>query len=153
MEVLDNQAALRIVTLFSGAIKGMGFYPASHPSIRQPLLELDKIMAGALGKSPEISWGIIDGAMFFDEHLFINPSTAIADLTNRMMEKEIGRIVVAGLASTRPGVVSKVLGLKPGQAAGPQALLAAQRRLLALGIFEDVSVRPIPGQDSGRRGR
>jgi len=95
MEVLDNQAALRIVTLFSGAIKGMGFYPASHPSIRQPLLELDKIMANALGKSPEISWGIIDGAMFFEEHLFINPSTAIADLTNRMMEKEIGRIVVA----------------------------------------------------------
>ena len=36
--------------------------------------------------------------MFFEEHLFINPSTAIADLTNRMMEKDIGRIVVtAGL--------------------------------------------------------
>lgn len=63
----------------------------------------------------------------------------------------IGRIVVAGLARTRPGVVSKVLDLEPGDAAGPQALLAAQRRLLALGIFEDVSVRPIPGQDSGAR--
>ncbi|MFZ5788455.1 MAG: BamA/TamA family outer membrane protein [Acidobacteriota bacterium] len=63
----------------------------------------------------------------------------------------IGRIVVAGLARTRPGVVSKVLGLDPGQATGPQAMLAAQRRLLALGIFEDVSVRPIPGQDSGPR--
>jgi putative nucleotidyltransferase with HDIG domain len=98
MEVLDNQAALRVVTLFSGAVKGMGFYPASHPSIRQPLLELDKIMASALGKAPELSWGLLDGAMFFEEHLFINPSTAIADLTNRMMEKEIGRIIVhAGL--------------------------------------------------------
>jgi outer membrane protein assembly complex protein YaeT len=63
----------------------------------------------------------------------------------------IGRIVVAGLASTRPGVVTRVLGLEPGQAAGPQTLLAAQRRLLALGIFEDVSVRQIPGQDSGPR--
>ena len=98
MEVLDSQGALRMVTLFSGAIKGMGFYPASHPSIRQPLLELDKILASALGRAPEVSWGIIDGAMFFEEHLFINPSTAIADLTNRMVEKEIGRIVVsAGL--------------------------------------------------------
>lgn len=95
MEVLDNQAALRMVTLFSGAVKGMGFYPASHPAIRQPLLELDKILAFALSRAPEISWGILDGAMFFEEHLFISPSTAIADLTNRMMEKKIGRVIVA----------------------------------------------------------
>ncbi|MBL0225266.1 MAG: HD domain-containing protein [Geobacteraceae bacterium] len=98
MEALDNQGALRIVTLFSGAVKGMAFYPASHPSIRQPLLELDKILAQALGRVPEVSWGILDGAMFFEEHLFVNPSTAIADLTNRMLEKYIGRVVVtAGL--------------------------------------------------------
>jgi putative nucleotidyltransferase with HDIG domain len=32
--------------------------------------------------------------MFFEEHLFINPSTAILDMTNRMMEKDIGRIIV-----------------------------------------------------------
>jgi len=95
MEALDNNGALRVVTLFSGAVKGMAFYPASHPSIRQPMLELDKILSQALGRVPEVSWGIIDGAMFFDEHLFINPSTAIADLTNRMAEKEIGRVVVA----------------------------------------------------------
>ena len=95
MEALDNQGALRMVTLFSGAVKGMVFYPPSHPSIRQPMLELDKILAQALGRVPEVSWGLIDGAMFFEEHLFINPSTVIADLTNRMIEKEIGRIVVA----------------------------------------------------------
>lgn len=95
MEALDNRGALRMVTLFSGAVKGMAFYPASHPSIRQPMLELDKILAQALGRVPEVSWGIMDGAMFFEEHLFINPSTAVADLTNRMMEKDIGRIIVA----------------------------------------------------------
>ena len=50
MEALDNQGALRMVTLFSGAVKGMAFYPASHPAIRQPLLELDKILAQALGR-------------------------------------------------------------------------------------------------------
>lgn len=95
MEALDNKGALRVVTLFTGAVKGMAFYPASHPSIRQPMLELDKILAQALARVPEVSWGILDGAMFFEEHLFINPSTVIADMTNRMMEKEIGRIVVA----------------------------------------------------------
>ena len=98
MEVLDSQTALRLVTLFSGALKGMAFYPASHPAIRQPLMELDKIFAFALGRSTEISLGVVDGAMFLEDHLFINPSTAVADLTNRMAEKEIARIVFsAGL--------------------------------------------------------
>jgi len=94
MESLDNQGALRMITLFSGAVKGMAFYPASHPAIYQPLLELDKILGAALGRVPAVSWGIIDGVMFFDEHLFITPSTAIADLTNRMLEKDVGRVIM-----------------------------------------------------------
>jgi putative nucleotidyltransferase with HDIG domain len=94
MESLDNQEALRMVTLFSGAVKGMAFYPASHPAIYQPLLELDKILGAALGRVPEVSWGIIDGIMFFEDHLFITPSTAIADLSNRMLEKDVGRVVM-----------------------------------------------------------
>ena len=37
--------------------------------------------------------------MFLEEHLFINPPAAIVDLTNRMLEKDIGRIIVtAGVA-------------------------------------------------------
>ena len=40
-----------------------------------------------------------------------------------------------------------------GEVAGPQAQLAAQRRLLALGIFQRVNIHPIPDQDDrGRRG-
>ncbi len=65
----------------------------------------------------------------------------------------VGRIVVAGLARTSPRVVEKVAGLRSGQVAGPEAQLAAQRRILALGIFQGVSVDPIPDQDvGGRRG-
>lgn len=93
MKTLDKPNALRLVTLFSGAVKGMAFYPASHPAIRQPLLELYKIMTTALSGEEQVSWGLIDGIMFFDDHLFIAPSAAIADLTNRMMEMEVGRIV------------------------------------------------------------
>ncbi|OFV82632.1 MAG: hypothetical protein A2Y78_07185 [Acidobacteria bacterium RBG_13_68_16] len=63
----------------------------------------------------------------------------------------VGRIVVAGLAQTSPRVVETVAGLEPGEVAGPEAQLAAQRRLLALGIFQGVSIEPIPDQDSGGR--
>ena len=63
----------------------------------------------------------------------------------------VGRVVVAGLVDTSQSVVLKVAGVKPGEAAGPDALLAAQRRLLALGIFERASIHPIPGQSTGTR--
>lgn len=93
MGALDKPNALRLVTLFSGAVKGMAFYPASHPANRQSLMELYKILTTALSGEEEVSWGIVDGIMFLDDHLFISPSAAIADLTNRMMESEISRIV------------------------------------------------------------
>lgn len=92
---MDKQLALRMITLFSGAVKGMAFYPESHPAIRQPLLELDRFFGSALAQGADITWGIIDGIMFFGKHLFITPTTAIADLTNRLTEKEIGRIVMS----------------------------------------------------------
>ena len=63
----------------------------------------------------------------------------------------IGRVVVAGLVKTRRGVVDTVSGIEAGQIAGPEQQLAAQRRLLGLGIFESVDLHPIAGQDSGPR--
>lgn len=99
MQVLDKQAALRMVTVFSGAVKGMTFYPASHPAIRQPLLELDRSIADLHKRVPRFSWTIVDGVLLFDDHLFIAPSAAVVDLVNRMMEKDIGSISFsAGLA-------------------------------------------------------
>jgi HD-GYP domain-containing protein (c-di-GMP phosphodiesterase class II) len=99
VQELDKQAALRMVTLFSGAVKGMAFYPASHPAIRQQLLELDRSIADRLRRVPTFSWVIVDGALIFDDHLFIAPSVAVVELVNRMMEKEIGSITFsAGLA-------------------------------------------------------
>jgi len=99
MPSLDKTNALRLITLFSGAVKGMAFYPASHQAIRQPLMELYKILTTAFSDTEQVSWGLVDGIMFFDDHLFIAPSTAIADLTNRMMEKQISRIAATSSVS------------------------------------------------------
>lgn len=94
MGSLDKSNALRLITLFSGAVKGMAFYPAAHPAIRQPLMELYKVLTTSLGSAGELYWGHIDGIMFFDDHLFHAPSAAIAEVTNLMIEKELSRIVV-----------------------------------------------------------
>lgn len=63
----------------------------------------------------------------------------------------IDRVVISGLGRTNRAVVSRVLDLEPGRVAGLDEVLAAQRRLSALGIFERVSVRPIPGQGGDER--
>ncbi|MFZ4859239.1 MAG: HD-GYP domain-containing protein [Desulfuromonadaceae bacterium] len=94
MGAINKANALHLITLFSGAVKGVSFYPASHPAIRQPLMELHSLLTAALSDEKQLSWGVIDGLMFFDDHIFSLPSTAIADLTKRMVEKEISRIVV-----------------------------------------------------------
>jgi outer membrane protein insertion porin family len=63
----------------------------------------------------------------------------------------ISRIVVAGLVRTSRRVVDRVAGIQEGTVVGPRAQLEAQRRLLALGIFDRVDVHPIPGQTAGAR--
>ncbi|MDD2270829.1 MAG: HD domain-containing protein [Desulfuromonadaceae bacterium] len=94
MRSLDKPNALRLITLFSGAVKGIAFYPASHPAIRQPLTELHKIISEVLSEEPLFSFGLVDDIMFLNEHLFLVPSTPISDLTNRLVEKDIGRIII-----------------------------------------------------------
>lgn len=94
MRSLDKPNALRLITLFSGAVKGIAFYPASHPAIRQPLTELHKIISEALSEEPLFSFGLVDDIMFLNEHLFLVPSTPISDLTSRLAEKDIGRIII-----------------------------------------------------------
>jgi HD-GYP domain-containing protein (c-di-GMP phosphodiesterase class II) len=100
MGSLDKPNALRFITLFSGVAKGIAFYPEAHPAIRQPLTELHALLKSAFNQQEMVTWGLVDGIMFFDDHLFIAPSTAIADLTNRLLEKEIGRIVVTASLSS-----------------------------------------------------
>jgi outer membrane protein insertion porin family len=63
----------------------------------------------------------------------------------------VGRIVVAGLRRTRRSVVEKVARLRIGEVLGPERQLEIQRRLLGLGVFNAVDLKPIPGQTGGRR--
>lgn len=95
MEGFDTSRSLRMVTLLSGAIKGMAFYPPSHPSIHQPMTELYKMLSHVFIDAPECSCGVIDGLLFFEDQLFAAPTTAVADLSNRFLEKHIGRIIFA----------------------------------------------------------
>ncbi len=92
MSQFDKQTATKFITIFSGAIRNITFYPASHPSIRLPLIELQRLLFQRLSQSDSISWGVMDGAMFFEEQLLVPATTAITELISRMEECSISRI-------------------------------------------------------------
>lgn len=150
MSVLDKQAAVRMLTVFSGAVKGMALYPASHPAIRQPLQELEGTIAAALRRSPSLSWGVIDGVIFFEEQLIIAPPAAIADLATRLAEKSIGRITFCpGLTLDELQQFVQLFSLKQNAIdqirSGLQQARSAHIRLVRLG---SEATEPEPGQES-----
>jgi len=63
----------------------------------------------------------------------------------------IDRIVVAGLEQTHEEIVRRELRLAEGGPLGVQSLLETQRRLSALGIFQQVSVRELDPESVGER--
>lgn len=64
---------------------------------------------------------------------------------------EIDRVVIAGLATTRPEVVRRELTLKEGAPLGLADVVESQRRLSALGIFERVSITEIDPESVAKR--
>lgn len=90
--------AQRVVLLLSGAVKGVGLYPDSHPAITQPLQELTGIFAGLLADRHELRFGVIDGVLFFEQHLFFTPSAAVEELTELLVRKGVeSATVIPGL--------------------------------------------------------
>jgi len=116
VRVFDKQMVLRLLTVFSGAVKGMALYPASHPAIRQPLDELETTIAALLDHCSSISWGVLDGVMFFEDQLLISPPAAIIDLISRLTEKNIGRVTFSpGLSAEELQQFVQLFSLKNGK--------------------------------------
>jgi outer membrane protein insertion porin family len=139
----------------TGAVEVIGF-PATVAVPTLPLVTGGPWSAEALADSRAALATALDNAGYLegevteshecadqrcDVRFDARPGTAIT----------IDRVVISGLGRTSRAVVTRVLDLEPGRVAGLDAVLAAQRRLSALGIFERVNLRPIPGQTGGDR--
>jgi outer membrane protein insertion porin family len=62
---------------------------------------------------------------------------------------EVERVVVSGLGRTKVDTVTRLARLRTPARLGISELLDAQRRMLKLGLFQQATLRPIPGQESG----
>lgn len=86
--------AQRAVLLLSGAVKGVTLYPESHPAIIQPLRELSILFGGLLADRDEVRLGIVDGVLFFEQHLFFTPTAAVDELTALLMGRGVEAVTL-----------------------------------------------------------
>lgn len=54
----------------------------------------------------------------------------------------VAKVLLAGYEHTRPGVISREVGIKPGEPLSESAVVETQRKLYNLGIFSRVTVAP-----------
>lgn len=95
--------AQRVVMLLAGCAKGVTLYPLAHPAITQPLQELAATFGAFHERSDEVRLGIIDGVLFFEQHLFFTPTAAVEELAGILASKGIESI------SARPGLTADEL--------------------------------------------
>ncbi|HEY6838669.1 MAG TPA: HD-GYP domain-containing protein [Geobacteraceae bacterium] len=120
MSDVTMQRAQRLATLLSGAIKGISFYPAGHPAVKQPIQEMSAGFQEILRDRPEVRLGLHDGVFFFDEHLFVTPPPAVQELADRFGEKEIEGVDIE--RGVEPADMEKFAGLLARKGLGGKAL-------------------------------
>ena len=125
---LTLQHAQRLATLISGAMKGLHFYPPGHPSISQPLKEVETICQGVLVAEPELRLGVVDGLLFIDEQLFVTATPAVGELTERLSEKGVEGVTIhRGVTGENLSTFIRLLARKDLSAADLQAALTEER--------------------------
>lgn len=120
MSDLTLQRAQRLATLLSGSIKGISFYPAGHPAIKQPIQEMGAGFREILQDQPEIRLGLHDGVFFFGEHLFVSPPPSVQELADRFSEKEIEGVDIE--RGVEPGDLEKFAVLLARKGLGGRGL-------------------------------
>ncbi len=92
---ISQQEAQRAAILLNTSIKSVAFYPPAHQAVRQPLEELTALFSEILSKKNESYFGVVEGVFFLEEHIFVTPNTAVAELANRFIQKGLDAITVA----------------------------------------------------------
>jgi putative nucleotidyltransferase with HDIG domain len=88
---LDAQKAAMLLT---ASIKSVTLYPQSHPAVKQPLQELVEVLSSMLREKAEIRLGVVEGVFFLENHLFVTPNSAVAELADRLGSRKIDALTI-----------------------------------------------------------
>jgi putative nucleotidyltransferase with HDIG domain len=94
MDKITQQDAMRAAMLLNTSIKSVAFYPQAHQAVKQPLEELAALFAETLKEKTETFFGVVEGAFFLEEHIFVTPNAAVGELADRLLGKGIDAVSV-----------------------------------------------------------
>ncbi len=90
----SQQSMQRIATIISGLLKGITFYPASHPSLLRPMEELNLLLGELFREETELTLGVTDGTLYVGEQLFVRPTPPVAELASGLSARGIDAVTL-----------------------------------------------------------
>ncbi len=89
----DN--AEKAIKLFISISKGAQLYPKTHPGVLTPLNTLSEIIRELHETQNILQFGIADGRLFFEDHVFFDENSATTQLTNFLEGKNIESVGIS----------------------------------------------------------
>jgi putative nucleotidyltransferase with HDIG domain len=124
---MDPEQPKQVVQSLVGAYKGLRLYPLEHPEIQRQMEQLVGQIFGMMRTSNTIRIGLLEGTLFFENHLFVDSFPAAEELADLMVALEI-----EGLEFNRGVNAAELEGLlqvlKENRARGDQFDQALQAR-------------------------
>lgn len=79
----------QVVQTLIGAYKCRGLYPPDHPETRRQLEHFASRLLAALRPGNSLRIGLLEGTLFLDNHLFVEPNPAAAELAALLKSLEL----------------------------------------------------------------
>ncbi|MDF1581278.1 MAG: HD domain-containing protein [Desulfuromonadales bacterium] len=87
-----TESYLKIIQSFVASLKGLRLYPAQHPAVQRQLGALLEGLEGLFSARSVLRIGNVDGSLFFEDHLFVDPSAVTEEMSHLLSERKIERI-------------------------------------------------------------
>jgi len=86
---MDQEIFRQVILAFSGAFKGLRLYPLQHPAIEKQIQNLLSALTTLYRNTKVVKVGLLEGALFVEEHLFVEDNPAFAEVIGIFEQQEI----------------------------------------------------------------
>jgi putative nucleotidyltransferase with HDIG domain len=86
---MDPEIFTQIIQGFAGALKGLRLYPPGHPLIARQVQNLSMGLRSLFRSRKILRMGLLEGTLFFEEHLFFQGGPASDEIANLLASHEI----------------------------------------------------------------
>ncbi|PLY05460.1 MAG: hypothetical protein C0624_04850 [Desulfuromonas sp.] len=129
---MNPQLYKQVVQGMAGVMQSLRLYPPGHPSIKQLVHGCMNALRELFSEKRQISLGILDDSLFFEDDLFTQPNAAMDEMKDLLVERGVSRIEFSP-ELTEQEFLEFIVELKKGELDGEQLVAMIQERSM-LGI-------------------